>query len=74
MPDWRPDIASRLAVLRLDPAREAEIVDELSQHLDQRYDELLSEGATVDEAFRTAVSELRDAETLTTAVRPLRQA
>jgi putative ABC transport system permease protein len=60
--------------LRLDPAREAEIIDELSQHLDQRYDELLSEGATADDAFRTAVSELRDAETLATAMRPLRQA
>ena len=58
MPDWRPDIASRLGGLRLDPAREAEIIEELSEHLDQRYDELLSEGATADEAFRTAVSEL----------------
>ena len=74
MPDWRPDIASRLGSLRLDPAREAEIIDELSQHLDQRYDELLSEGATADEAFRTAVSELLDAETLATEMRPLRQA
>jgi putative ABC transport system permease protein len=74
MPDWRPDIASRLGSLRLDPAREAEIIDELSQHLDQRYDELLSEGATDKEAFRTAVSELLDAETLATEMRPLRQA
>jgi putative ABC transport system permease protein len=74
MPDWRPDIASRLGALRLDPAREAEIIDELSQHLDQRYDELLSEGATADEAFRTAVGELRDAQALATAMRPLRQA
>jgi hypothetical protein len=73
MPDWRPDIASRLGGLRLDPAREAEIIDELSQHLDERYDELLSEGATADEAFRTAVSELRDAQALATAMRPLRQ-
>jgi len=73
MPDWRPDIASRLGGLRLDPAREAEIIDELSQHLDLRYDELLSEGATADEAFRTAISELRDAQALATAMRPLRQ-
>ena len=73
MPDWRPDIASRLGGLRLDPARKAEIIDELSEHLDQRYDELLSEGATADEAFRTAVSELRDAQALATAMRPLRQ-
>ena len=74
MPDWRPDIASRLGALRLDAAREAEIIDELSQHLDQRYDELLSEGATADEALRTALSELLDAETLATEMRPLRQA
>ena len=46
MPDWRVDIASRLRALRLDPAREAEIIDELSQHLDERYDELLSEVRT----------------------------
>ena len=74
MPDWRPDIAARLRGLRLDPAREAEIIDELSQHLDERYDELLTEGASADEAFRTAVSELRDAQALATAMRPLRQA
>ena len=74
MPDWRLDIASRLGSLRLDPAREAEIIDELSQHLDQRYDELLFEGATADEAFRTAISELLDAQALATAMRPLRQA
>jgi hypothetical protein len=74
MPDWRPDLASRLGGLRLDPARKAEIIDELSQHLDLRYDELLSEGATADEAFRTAVSELLDAQALATAMRPLRQA
>ena len=74
MADWRPHIASRLRSVRLDPAREAEIIDELSQHLDQRYDELLSEGATADEAFRTAVGELRDAQALATAMRPLRQA
>ena len=73
MPDWRPDIAARLGGLRLAPAREVEIIDELSQHLDERYDELLSEGATADEAFRTAVSELRDAQALATAMRPLRQ-
>jgi len=74
MPDWLTHIASRLDTLRLDPARKAEIIEELSQHLDQRYDELLSEGANADEAFRTAVSELLDAQALATAMRPLRQA
>ncbi|MGE3490227.1 MAG: ADOP family duplicated permease [Vicinamibacterales bacterium] len=65
---------SRLGGLRLDPARAAEIIDELSQHLDQRYDELLSDGATADDSYRTAVSELLDAQALATAMRPLRQA
>ena len=38
MPDreWTNLIRARLAVLRLSPTREAEIVDELSQHLDQQ--------------------------------------
>ena len=29
MPDWRPEIAWRLGSLRLDRARQAEIIDEL---------------------------------------------
>src|SRR5437762_2938145 len=41
MPDWRPEISARLAGLKLEPTREAEIVGELSQHLDDRYAVLL---------------------------------
>src|SRR5262245_19850754 len=73
MPDWRPDIASRLDSLRLDPARKAEIIEELTEHLDQRYDDLLAEGASTSEAYHTAVGELLDAQALATAMRPLRQ-
>ena len=40
MPDWTEHLRPRLASLSLSPAREAEIIEELSQHLDQRYDEL----------------------------------
>ena len=40
MPDWSHDLRRRLSELRLSPAREAEIVEELSQHLDDRYEEL----------------------------------
>src|SRR5262245_17519619 len=56
--DWRAEIARRLAHLRLDPAREAEIVDELSQHLDDRYDELRGQGVPATEAAETALREL----------------
>jgi len=34
MPDWKPEIRRRLAKLNLSPAREAAIVEELAQHLD----------------------------------------
>ena len=32
MPDWKPEIRRRLANLRLEPTREAAIVEELAQH------------------------------------------
>ena len=55
MPDWSARLRSRLAALRLHPAREAEIVEELSQHLDQRFAELRARGATEADAQRLAV-------------------
>jgi putative ABC transport system permease protein len=58
MPDWKREIARRLGGLKLQPAREAEIVEELSQHLDDRYEELLADGATEAEARRAALAEL----------------
>jgi putative ABC transport system permease protein len=60
MPDWRQAIRRRLARLRLEPAREAEIIEELSQHLEDRYAELRAAGATPGEARRAVFAELRD--------------
>ena len=40
--DWRSHIRSRLLSLGLSPARENEIVEELSQHLDDRWRELIA--------------------------------
>ena len=71
---WTEDLRTRLAPLRLAPAREAEIVEELSQHLDQRYEELRRDGAGDAEARRLAIAELREPETLAAYMRPLRQA
>ncbi len=45
MPDWAREVRARLSSLRLSPTREAEIVDELSQHLDERWRELMAGGA-----------------------------
>ncbi len=74
MPDWSDELRTRLARLRLGPAREAEIVEELAQHLDERYRELLAEGVDADAARRLALDELRDHEALARQMRALRQA
>ena len=60
MPDWEEEIARRLASLKLAPAREAEIVEEVAQHLEDRYRELITSGATEGEARRLALEELSD--------------
>lgn len=74
MPDWDEHLRPRLASLRLSPAREVEIIEELSQHLDQRYQELLDGGASEAEARRLAVGELLDRDALADRMRTLRQA
>src|SRR5262245_5836309 len=64
MPEWKVEIRERLASLKLEPAREAEIVEELSQHLEDHYAESLAGGATPEEAYSAALSELRESESL----------
>ena len=71
---WAADLRARLDSLRLSPAREAEIIEELSQHLDARYEELIATGVAHDEARRLALEELREPDTLAHSMRPLRQA
>jgi predicted permease len=72
--EWNDHLRPRLAPLHLSPAREAEIVDELSQHLDERYDELRAAGVSDADARRLAIEELREPEALAQAMRSLRQA
>lgn len=59
MPEWRTDIRARLAHLDLPPAREAEIIDELAQHLEDHYRELLAGGVDPVEAERLARSDFQ---------------
>jgi predicted permease len=59
VPEWKPEILRLLASLNLAPAREAEIAEELAQHLEDRYQELLASGKTGDEAFRITIEELK---------------
>jgi putative ABC transport system permease protein len=70
MPDWRPEISRSLADVKLAPAREAEIVEELAQHLEDRYQELLAVGANEAQAYAATLAEMQDHELL---VRELRR-
>ena len=73
-PDWTPEIRRRLASLHLSPEREAEVVEELSQHLDERRRELIAGGKTSDEASRLALDQFTPGNVLATRMAPLRQA
>lgn len=64
MPDWKLEIGRRLERLQIDPGREAAIVEELSQHLEDRYEELLIAGRSEEEAQRIALEELGDSDRL----------
>ncbi|HLN00487.1 MAG TPA: ABC transporter permease [Bryobacteraceae bacterium] len=72
MPDWREPIRERLAQLNLSGAREGEVVEELAQHLEDRYQELRTLGASEEEARRLALAELQNDKTLEEQLRKAR--
>jgi putative ABC transport system permease protein len=74
MHDWHSEIRTRLAPLNLKPEREADIVDEISQHLAERYREAASAGASPDEAKRVALAEFKAGNVLAQRIAALRQA
>ena len=59
MPDWSQHLRAHLAALGLSAPREQEIVDELSQHLEDRYQELLSSRMEPAAARESLLAELR---------------
>ena len=74
MHDWQSEVRARLASLRLKPEREADIVDEIAQHLAERYREAISGGASPDEATRLALAEFRAGNALAQRIASLKQA
>src|SRR6185436_9783253 len=70
---WKEEIKVRLAGLKLEPTREAEIVDELAQHLDDRCAELRAGGATDEEAQRETLADLSDNHLLARELRLVEQ-
>jgi predicted permease len=58
MPDWRGEIESRLSGARMDAASEHELIEELAQHLEDRYCEMIAAGADDSAAREAALEEL----------------
>ena len=60
--------------MRLSPTRESEIVEELCQHLDDRYRELVAGGASPEDAARLALADFQNSSLLAQHMTSLRQA
>jgi predicted permease len=58
MHNWREVVCSRLAEAGVDPVADGNLVEELAQHLESRFIELQTRGATDEEAFAAALREL----------------
>ena len=71
MPDWKAELTKRLSALRLPPERESEIIEELAQHLEERYDALLLGGVPPVEAERQTRDELSAHEMLARELRKI---
>jgi hypothetical protein len=63
MPDWRGLIRRRLAGLNIPAVDEIDIVEELAQHVEDRYADLKRGGASEEDALGASLEEL-DGETL----------
>jgi hypothetical protein len=55
MSNWNHIVRAHLAVLRLEPERELEIIEELALHFEAVYENALAEGLSAAEAEAHAV-------------------
>jgi putative ABC transport system permease protein len=67
--DWRDYVRHELPRITGNPARDADIVEELAQHLASRFDELRAGGVGEEEAQRRAAAELRNSAEVARAIR-----
>ena len=73
MPEFRDEVRKRLASLKLEATREAAIVEELGQHLQDRYAELKARGASEQQAYDTVLAELDERDLLTKGLRRMQR-
>ena len=57
MRDWRNELRSAIAVLKLEATREAEVVEELNQHLQDRAEAMLASGLNAQEVHDTLMQD-----------------
>ena len=69
MRDWKSEVRRRLIERRVDPTLHASVLEELSQHLEDRYRSLLAQGVETADAEASVLRELDDDETLRSATR-----
>jgi len=74
MPDWNAEIGKLLAGLNLAPTREAEIVEELARHAEDRCRELERGGASAEEARRMTLEDLSGHQALARELRAIERA
>ena len=60
MPDFKTEIRARLFSSGLSPTRELEIIEELSQHLEDEFEDKVNLGASEAEATRALLDDLGD--------------
>ena len=60
MRDWKHEVRRRLTERGVDPTLHASVLEELSQHLDDRYRSLIARGSTAAEADESVLLELED--------------
>jgi len=70
---WAADVRRRLSPLALSPERETDIVEEVVQHVEDRWRDLIAVGVPPEEATRSALDEFRADEVLARYMMPLRQ-
>src|SRR5581483_7161544 len=58
MRNWKHEVQTRLANISLSPGEEAEIVEEVAQHLADRCEDLQSGGMSESQAEQTVIMEL----------------
>ena len=58
--DWAAALRQRLAERQLDPTLHFAVVEELSGHLEERYQSLVARGVSLEEAERSVLEELND--------------